>query len=129
MSFGTASVSFDSSASVTLPAKTFFPEEYLAVSSSVTLNSTTHRYATLEMTASAGTSVISVPTDASDNFPVGTVIQIIRAAAGEVQVTAVTPGTTTVNNALGTRLRAQWSTATLRKRAANTWLLSGDLKV
>jgi hypothetical protein len=26
-------------------------------------------------------------------------------------------------------LRAQWSTATLRKRAANTWLLSGDLKV
>jgi hypothetical protein len=129
MSFGTASVSFGSSASVTLPAKTFFPEEYLAVSSSVTLNSTTHRYATLEMTASAGTSVISVPTDASDNFPVGTVIQIIRAAAGEVQVTAVTPGTTTVNNALGTRLRAQWSTATLRKRAANTWLLSGDLKV
>jgi hypothetical protein len=122
-------VAFDASASVTLPSKTFFPEEYLTVSSSVTLNSTTHRYATLEMTASAGTSVISVPTDASDNFPVGTVIQIIRVAAGEVQVTAVTPGTTTVNNALGTRLRAQWSTATLRKRAANTWLLSGDLKV
>ena len=123
------SVAFDASASVTLPAKTFFPEEYLAVSSSVTLSSTTHRYATLEMTASAGTSVISVPTDASDNFPIGTVIQIIRVGAGEVQVTAVTPGTTTVNNALGTRLRVQYSTATLRKRAANTWLLSGDLKV
>jgi hypothetical protein len=125
----TSSVAILSSASVTLPSKTFFPEEYLTVSSSVTLNSTTHRYATLEMTASAGTSVISVPTDASDNFPIGTVIQIIRVGAGEVQVTAVTPGTTTVNNALGTRLRAQWSTATLRKRAANTWLLSGDLKV
>jgi len=123
------SVAFDASASVTLPAKTFFPEEYLAVSSSVTLSSTTHRYATLEMTASAGTSVISVPTDASDNFPIGTVIQIIRVGAGEVQITAVTPGTTTVNNALGTRLRVQYSTATLRKRAANTWLLSGDLKV
>jgi hypothetical protein len=123
------SVGFDASASVTLPAKTFFPEEYLTVSSSVTLSSTTHRYATLEMTSGTGTSVISVPTDASDNFPVGTVIQIIRVGAGEVQVTAVTPGTTTVNNALGTRLRAQWSTATLRKRAANTWLLSGDLKV
>ena len=123
------SVAFDASASVTLPSKTFFPEEYLTVSSSVTLSSTTHRYATLEMTAGAGTSVISVPTDASDNFPVGTVIQIVRVGAGEVQITAVTPGTTTVNNAVGTRLRAQWSTATLRKRAANTWLLSGDLKV
>lgn len=121
------SVQFDTSASVTLPSKTFFPEEYLSVSSSVTLNSTTHRYATLEMTASAGTSVITVPADASDNFPVGSVIQIIRVGAGEVQVTA--SAGVTVNNALGSRLRAQWSTATLRKRSSNTWLLSGDLKV
>ena len=121
------SVHYDSSASVTLPAKTFFPEEYLAVSSSVTLNSTTHRYATLEMTATSGTSVITVPADASDNFPIGSVIQIVRVGAGEVQVNA--SAGVTVNNAVGTRLRAQWSTATLRKRAANTWLLSGDLKV
>jgi hypothetical protein len=91
------------------------------------LNSTTHRWATLEMTASAGTSVITVPADASDNFPVGSVIQIIRVGAGEVQVTA--SAGVTVNNALGSRLRAQWSTATLRKRSSNTWLLSGDLKV
>lgn len=123
----TSSVAFRSSASVTLPSKTFFPEEYLTVSSSVTLNSTTHRYATLEMTATSGTSVITVPADASDNFAVGSVIQIIRVGAGEVQVTA--SAGVTVNNALGSRLRAQWSTATLRKRAANTWLLSGDLKV
>lgn len=122
-----ASVGFDSSASVTLPSKTFFPEEYLTVSSSVTLNATTHRYATLEMTATSGTSVITVPADASSDFPVGSVIQIIRVGAGEVQVTA--SAGVTVNNALGSRLRAQWSTATLRKRAANTWLLSGDLKV
>jgi len=121
------SVHYDSSASVTLPAKTFFPEEYLTVSSSVTLNATTHRYATLEMTASAGTSVITIPADASSDFPVGSVIQIIRVGAGEVQVTA--SAGVTANNALGSRLRAQWSTATLRKRAANTWLLSGDLKV
>jgi hypothetical protein len=121
------SVQFDTSASVTLPSKTFFPEEYLSVSSSVTLNSTTHRWATLEMTASAGTSVVTVPADASDNFPVGSVIQIIRVGAGEVQVTA--SAGVTVNNALGSRLRAQWSTATLRKRSSNTWLLSGDLKV
>ena len=121
------SVHYDSSASVTLPAKTFFPEEYLTVSSSVTLSSTTHRYATLEMTASAGTSVITVPADASDNFTIGSVIQIIRVGAGEVQVSG--SAGVTVNNALGSRLRAQWSTATLRKRAANTWLLSGDLKV
>lgn len=121
------SVHYDSSASVTLPPKTFFPEEYLTVSSSVTLNATTHRYATLEMTATSGTSVITVPADASSDFPVGSVIQIIRVGAGEVQVTA--SAGVTVNNALGSRLRAQWSTATLRKRAANTWLLSGDLKV
>jgi hypothetical protein len=121
------SVGFDASASVTLPAKTFFPEEYLTASTSINLNPTTHRYATLEMTASTGTSTVQVPNDSIDNFPVGSVVQIIRVGAGEVQVTASTG--VTVNNAVGTRLRAQWSTATLRKRAANTWLLSGDLKV
>jgi len=115
------------SGSVSLPATTDWPEQYRTESSSVTLSLANHQYNVLEMTAGSGTSVITVPGDGVANFPVGSVIQIIRVGAGEVQVTA--SAGVTVNNAVGTRLRAQWSTATLRKRAANTWLLSGDLKV
>lgn len=70
---------------------------------------------------------LSVPTDASVAFPVGTQITILQTGAGQVTVAAVTPGTTTVNATPGAKLRAQWSSATLIKRAANSWVLVGDL--
>jgi uncharacterized protein YjbI with pentapeptide repeats len=115
------------SGSVTLPATTHFPEQYLSISSSVTLSQATHRYQVMEFTATTGTSVLTIPTNAQDAWPIGSVLTLVRVGAGEVQVTGSTG--VTVNNAVGTRLRAQWSTATLRKRATDTWLLSGDLKV
>jgi hypothetical protein len=70
---------------------------------------------------------LSVPTDATYNFPIGTKIEILQVGAGQVTVAAVTPGTTTVNGTPGLKLRAQWSHAVLIKRAANTWVLTGDL--
>ena len=69
---------------------------------------------------------VSIPTDATYNFPIGTKIELLQVGAGQVTVAAVTPGTTTVNGTPGLKLRAQWSHAWLIKRAANTWLLSGD---
>jgi len=75
---------------------------------------------------SATALVVSVPTDATYNFPIGTKIELLQVGAGQVSVAAVTPGTTTVNGTPGLKLRAQWSHAWLIKRAANTWLLSGD---
>jgi plastocyanin len=70
-----------------------------------------------------------VPTDASANFTIGTQISLVQkgAIAGQITVTATTPGTTTINATPGKKLRAQWSSATLVKTAANTWLLMGDL--
>jgi ethanolamine ammonia-lyase large subunit len=69
----------------------------------------------------------SIPTDASVNFPIGTQISVLQTGAGQVTIAAVTSGTTTVNATPGLKLRAQWSAATLIKRAANLWVVTGDL--
>jgi len=76
---------------------------------------------------SASPLTLSIPTDATYNFPIGTQINVVQIGAGQVTVAAVTPGTTTVNATPGLKLRAQWSGATLIKRAANTWWVTGDL--
>ena len=70
-----------------------------------------------------------IPTDASVNFPIGTQITIVQQGTGLITVSAVTPATTTLNSTPGAKLRAQWSSASLIKTAANTWLLVGDLTV
>ena len=74
-----------------------------------------------------GTFTVSIPTDATYNFAIGTQINLLNIGTGVITVAAVTPGTTTVNATPGLKLRAQWSSATLIKRAANTWVVVGDL--
>jgi hypothetical protein len=74
---------------------------------------------------SASPITITVPLDSTTNFPIGTKITLIRTNTGDVTI-AGTAGVT-VNATPGLKLRAQWSAATLLKRAANTWLLMGDL--
>ena len=80
----------------------------------------------MDVTASSGVTV-SIPTDASVNFGIGTQINVLQSGAGQVTIAAVTPGTTTVNGTPGLKLRTQWSSATLIKRAANNWVLVGDI--
>jgi hypothetical protein len=70
---------------------------------------------------------LSIPTDATFNFAIGTQINILQIGAGQTTIAAVTPGTTTVNATPGLKLRAQWSMATCIKRAANLWVVVGDL--
>lgn len=70
--------------------------------------------------------ILYVPTNASVAFPVGTTIDILQTGSGKTQIAAVTSGTTTINSANGVYLRAQWSAATLVKRATDTWVLFGD---
>lgn len=76
-------------------------------------------------TNSTSAIVITVPTNAAAPFIVGTRITILRANTGA----AIVAGDTgvTVNATPGLNLRAQWSAATLLKRATNTWVLMGDL--
>ena len=74
-----------------------------------------------------GTFTVSIPTDATFNFAVGTVIDILNIGTGTITIAAVTPATTTVNGTPGLKLRAQWSSASLIKRGANNWGVVGDL--
>jgi len=76
---------------------------------------------------SSSATTFSIPTDASVNFPIGTQISILQTGSGQVTIAAVTSGTTTVNATPGLKLRTQWSSATIIKRAANLWVATGDL--
>jgi len=68
---------------------------------------------------------LTVPADNTVNFPIGTSIDILQVGAGQ---TTINPASgVTINRATGLKLRAQWSAATLIKRAANTWVAIGDL--
>lgn len=71
---------------------------------------------------------LTVPTNASVAFPVGTQIMLDQMGAG--QTTVVAAGGVTINSADGAlKLRVQFSGAVLIKSATNTWQLYGDLSV
>jgi hypothetical protein len=75
-----------------------------------------------------GTHVITVPTNATTAFPVGTSISFYQ-SAGAGGSFSPADGTVTILSTPGSTLRALSSSATLTKVATNTWLLAGDLKV
>lgn len=75
----------------------------------------------------SGGGTLTVPLNSSVPFPVGT--QIIVLQTGASKVTVAPQSTVTVNSSAGLKLRAQWSMATLVKRATDTWVLSGDTVV
>ena len=73
----------------------------------------------------ATSSVLNVPLNASVAFPIGTQITLIQTGAGQVTITPASG--VTINATPGLKTRAQWSAATLIKRATNTWVAIGDL--
>jgi hypothetical protein len=93
---------------------------------SYTLSTLTHRDDLIEVN-SASAAVISIPEDATLDYPIGTSLDILQTGSGEVSIAGVS-GTVTVNATPGLKLRTQWSSATIFKRAANTWVVYGDLK-
>jgi hypothetical protein len=76
--------------------------------------------------SNASSNILTVPTNTTAAFPIGTQIMILQTGAGQTTV-AGADGTVTVNGTPGLKLRTQWSSATLIKRATNTWVLTGDL--
>lgn len=75
---------------------------------------------------SASATIVSVPTNASVAFDIGTVVEVYQMGAGSVTVQAVTPGTTTLRPTASVVVRAQYSSVSMRKRAADEWVVSGD---
>ena len=74
----------------------------------------------------------NIPTDATTNFAVGTELNVFWiTGAGQPTIGAVTPGTTTVISTGATsatpKLRVANSGATIKKLAANSWIVFGDL--
>jgi hypothetical protein len=71
-----------------------------------------------------------IPTDATYNFPIGTVISVLNQATDLVTIEAVTPGTTTVLSAgavPASPTLAQNKSAACIKTAANTWYVVGAI--
>ena len=75
--------------------------------------------------SNASANNLTVPLNASVPYPVGTQIAVLQTGAG--QTTIVATGGVTINATPGLKLRTQWSSATLIKRATDTWVVIGDL--
>lgn len=74
---------------------------------------------------SGSATTVTIPTD-SVTFPIGAKVDVWRQGSGTVTVSPA--GGVTLNSRAGqTQLNAQYSGATLIKRANNTWLMVGDL--
>jgi hypothetical protein len=91
---------------------------------SYSLDDLSLRDSIIEVSSTSGTT-ITVPADSNYNYPVGTTLDILQTNTG--QVTIAGDSGVTVNATPGLKLRTQWSSATLLKRAANTWVAFGDL--
>ena len=71
-----------------------------------------------------------LPTDATYNFAVGTVITVLNIGAGTCTISAVTPGTTTVLSSGATAASptlAQYKSGVCIKTAANAWYVVGGI--
>jgi hypothetical protein len=82
------------------------------------------QYQVVEIMNKATAIAFKIPTDASVAFPVGAQINILQTGASQVTIGGAG---VTINATPGLKLRAQWSMATLIKRATDTWVLVGDL--
>jgi hypothetical protein len=75
--------------------------------------------------SNASAITVTVPTNASVAFPIGSTVNLLQTGAGQVTVSGPAGGT--LNFTPGSKFRTQWSSATLIKRATDTWVLIGDL--
>jgi hypothetical protein len=75
--------------------------------------------------SNASANTLTIPLNSSVAYPVGSQIQVIQTGAGQTTLTPT--GGVTLNGTPGLKLRAQWSAATLIKRATDTWIAIGDL--
>jgi hypothetical protein len=76
--------------------------------------------------ANASAITLTVPTNATVPFAIGTQITITQAGAGQVTVAGAV-GVTVNSSDNFLKLRVQWSAATLIKTNTNSWILIGDI--
>jgi hypothetical protein len=115
---------FASTITTSLAAKVDSYTPITQKTASYTLSTLDHRDDLIEM-GSASALTLTIPLNSSIAYPVGTSLDILQTGAG--QVTIAGAAGVTVNATPGLKLRTQWSSATLFKRAENTWVVYGDL--
>jgi hypothetical protein len=91
---------------------------------SYTLSALSERDSLIEI-SKATAATLTIPLNATVAYPVGSSIDILQTGAGQVTIAAAAG--VTINATPGFKLRTQWSSATLMKRATNTWVIVGDL--
>lgn len=98
---------------------------FVSKTASYTLDDLSLRDNIIEVNSASATT-ITIPPDSSLNLPIGSSLDVIQIGSGEVTIAA--GAGVTINSTPGLKLRTQWSSCTLLKRSANTWLVYGDLK-
>jgi hypothetical protein len=80
----------------------------------------------IEMNTTTGQgNTLEIPLNSSHAFPIGTQITVLQTGVGQTTISGAVG--VTVNATPGLKLRANWSSASLIKRATNTWAVIGDL--
>lgn len=74
--------------------------------------------------------LVTVASNATQNLPVGTQIQLAQMGSGQVTIQGATsPNPVTINSDPGLKLRTQYSVATLVQLSVDNWILIGDTAV
>jgi len=81
---------------------------------------------TFQLCSNGSTQTITVPTNASVAFQIGTEIDLFQQGAGQV-VIAAAGGVTIQSMFSNLKVGAQYSGATLKKLSTDTWSLVGNL--
>jgi len=103
-----------------VPSLTSFTEK----TASYTLDTLDHQDNVVEMN-SGSAMTFTIPTNSSLAWPVGASMDIIQTGSG--QVTISPDSGVTLNYTPGNKLRTQWSSCTIMKRATDSWIVYGDL--
>lgn len=111
-----------------------FTELYTAAALGISINFQTGTTYTLDLADANNVVVLTngaaitltIPTNAAEAFPVGTVIELHQGGAGVVTVDPDT-GVTLLSRGSLVDLAGQEAVAAVRKMATNTWRLTGDI--
>jgi hypothetical protein len=97
---------------------------YISVSAATrTINSSTDKNRMLECSNAC---TITIPNDTQDaGWPIGSMVEVRQVGTGQITITK-DAAVTMVGADSGFKSRVQWSTLMLEKRAANSWIVTGD---
>ena len=84
---------------------------------------------TMVTLSNASAIAVTIPTNATTAFPVGTVLNFAQTGAGQVTVSGASGVTVTSNGATAAspKTRVQYSSGSAIQTSANNWLVIGDI--